>query len=64
MLDVVVVRENDSPARGGHAAENLATLRRMAMNPLSRDKTKKRGIKGRQLNATRNHACLPRLLDF
>ena len=35
-----VVREDDSRTRTGHAAENLATLRRMAMNLLNRDKTK------------------------
>ncbi len=34
------------------------------MNLLNRDKTKKRGIKGKQLNATWDHAYLLRLLDF
>ncbi len=63
VLDVVM-REDDSRTRTGHAAENLATLRRMAMNLLNRDKTKKRGIKGKQLNASWDHAYLLRLLDF
>jgi hypothetical protein len=36
----------------------------MAMNLLNRDKTKKRGIKGKQLNTSWDHAYLPRLLDF
>ena len=63
VLDVVL-REDDSRTRTGHAAENLATLRRMALNLLNRDKTKKRGIKGKQLNASWDHAYLLRLLDF
>jgi len=41
---------------------NLATLRRLALNLLKRDKTKKRGIKGKQLDAGWDHAYLLRLL--
>jgi len=63
VLDVVM-REDDSRTRTGYVAENLATLRRMTMNLLNRDKTKKRGIKGKQLNASWDHAYLLRLLDF
>ena len=63
VLDVVM-REDDNRTRKGHAAENLASLRRMAMNLLNREKTKKRGIKGKQLNASWDHAYLLRLLDF
>jgi predicted transposase YbfD/YdcC len=63
VLDVVM-REHDSRTRTGHAAENLATPRRMAMNLLNRDNTKKCGIKGKQLNASWDHAYLLRLLDF
>jgi len=55
-------REDQSRARAGHAAENLATLRRLALNLLKREKTKKRGIKGKQLNAGWDHAYLLRLL--
>ncbi len=54
--------EDQSRARTGYAAENLATLRRLALNLLKRDKTKKRGIKGKQLNAALDHAYLLRLL--
>jgi len=54
-------RENQSRARAGHAAENPATLRRLAIKLLKREITKKRGIRGKQLKAGRDHACLLRL---
>jgi predicted transposase YbfD/YdcC len=57
-------REDQSRARSGYAAENLATLRRLALNLLKREKAKKRGMKGKQLNASWNHACLLRLLEI
>jgi len=57
-------REDQSRARAGFAAENLATLRRLALNLLKREKTKKRGIKGKQLNASWNHAYLLQLLGI
>ena len=60
----VCFREDQSRARTGHAAENLATLRRLALNLLRREKTKRRGIKGKQLNAGWNHAYLLRLLEL
>lgn len=56
--------EDRSRARTGHAAANLATLRRLALNLLKRDRTKQRGIKGKQLNAAWDHAYLLRLLAF
>jgi predicted transposase YbfD/YdcC len=58
----VCFREDQSRAREGYAAENLATLRRLALNLLKREKTKKRGIKGKQLNASWDHPYLLRLL--
>lgn len=54
--------EDQSRARQGHAAENLATLRRLALNLLKREKTKKRGIRGKMLNASWDHSYLLRLL--
>jgi predicted transposase YbfD/YdcC len=60
----VCFREDQSRARAGYAAENLATLRRLALNLLRREKTKKRGISGKQLNAGWDHAYLLRLLGI
>lgn len=56
--------EDRSRARAGHAAANLATLRRLALNLLQQDRSRKRGIKGKQLNAAWDHAYLLRLLAF
>jgi predicted transposase YbfD/YdcC len=50
VLDVVF-GEDDSRARSGNAAENLAATRRLAVNLLRRDKTCKRSIKGKLLRA-------------
>jgi predicted transposase YbfD/YdcC len=60
----VQMGEDQSRARTGHAAENLATLRRLALNLLKRDKTKRRGLRGKQLNAAWDHDYLLRLLAF
>ncbi len=62
VLDVQM-HEDQSRARAGYAAENLATLRRLALNLLKRETTKRRGIRGKQLNASWDHAYLLRLLD-
>jgi predicted transposase YbfD/YdcC len=61
VLDVCF-REDQSRARAGYAAENLATLRRLALNLLKKENTKKRGIKGKMLNAAWNHPYLLKLL--
>jgi predicted transposase YbfD/YdcC len=63
VLDVQL-REDESRARTGNAPENLATLRRLALNLLKKDQTKKRGIRGKQLNAGWDHAYLLSLLSF
>lgn len=63
VLDVQM-GEDDSRARTGYAAENLATLRRLALNLLKGEKTRKRGIRGKQLNASWDHAYLLRLLGL
>ena len=50
VLDVVF-GEDDSRARSGYAAENLAATRRLAINLLRQDKTCKRSIKGKLMRA-------------
>jgi len=51
-------REDQSCAPEDYAAENLATLRQLALNLLPRDQTKKRGIRGKRLNANWDQAYL------
>ena len=63
VLDVQM-NEDQSRARTGHAPENLATLRRLALNLLRRDQTKSRGIKGKRLSAAWSHDYLLQLLNF
>jgi predicted transposase YbfD/YdcC len=43
--------EGQCRIRAGHAADNMATLRHITLNLLKADKTRKRGIKGKQKNA-------------
>jgi len=50
VLDVVF-GEDQSRARSGYAAENLAATRRLAINLLRRDKTCKRSLKGKLMRA-------------
>ena len=58
----VSFNEDQSRARTGHAAENLALLRRLALNLLKRETTKKRGIRGKQKIAGWDNRYLLRLL--
>jgi len=45
----VVFREDESRVRKGHAPENLAFMRKIALNALRQDKSKKCGTKGKRL---------------
>jgi predicted transposase YbfD/YdcC len=54
--------EDQSRVRKGHAAENFSRIRRIALNLLRRETTKKRGIKGKRLNAAWDHDYLLKLL--
>ncbi len=44
-------REDESRVRIGHAAENLALVRKLALNLLKKEKTSKSGIKAKRLQA-------------
>lgn len=61
VLDVSFA-EDQARQRKDHSAENFSRLRRMALNLLQREKTKKRGIKGKRLNAAWDHNYLLKLL--
>lgn len=60
----VTFGEDQCRVRAGHAAENLNILRHITLNLLKRDTTKKRGIKGKQKNASWDHSYLLSLLAF
>ena len=55
-------REDESRVRAGHGDENLAVMRRIALNLLKRDKTVKVGIRSKRLKAGRNDRYLLKLL--
>jgi predicted transposase YbfD/YdcC len=60
VLDVQL-DEDQCRVRSGYAAENLATLRKIALNLLRKD-PKRRSIRGKQLDASWDHAYLQALL--
>jgi predicted transposase YbfD/YdcC len=56
--------EDLSRKRAGHAAHNFSMLNRIALNILKQDKSSKRGIKGKRLNAAWDHPYLLKLLGI
>ena len=61
VLDVVF-HEDDARVRVGHAAENFATVRRLANNLLQRERTVKRGVKTKRLKAALDERYLLKVL--
>ena len=61
VLDVAF-REDDARARKGHAAANLATVRKLALNLLKQETSAKRGIKTKRLRAGWDHRYLLKIL--
>lgn len=62
VLDVAF-REDDSRVRQGHADQNLAVLRQIALNLLKQEKTAKGGIKAKRLQAGWNEDYLVKVLS-
>jgi predicted transposase YbfD/YdcC len=62
VLDVAL-KEDQSRVRKGHAAENLAVLRHIALNLLKQEKTAKGGIRAKQLQAAWNNDYLLKVLQ-
>jgi hypothetical protein len=50
--------EDLSRKRSGHSAQNFSLLNRMALDMRKQEKTSKRGIKGKRLNAAWDHPYL------
>jgi predicted transposase YbfD/YdcC len=61
VLDIAF-REDESRIRQGHADQNLAVLRRLALNLLRQETTAKVGIKAKRLKAGWDHAYLAKVL--
>jgi predicted transposase YbfD/YdcC len=61
VLDIAF-REDESRVRQGHADQNLALLRRLALNLLRQESTAKIGIKAKRLKAGWDHAYLLKIL--
>jgi len=60
----VSFREDLNRTRAGHSAQNLATVRRIALNLLSQEKTQKKGISCKRKTAGWNHQYLLKILKI
>lgn len=61
VLDVVF-REDESRIRIGHAAENFALVRRMALGLIKKESTSKASLKGKRFSAALSDAYLEKIL--
>ena len=61
VLDVAF-NEDQSRIRIGYAAENMNTIRKIALNTVKNNKTSKRGVKGKRKQAAWNNSYLEELL--
>jgi predicted transposase YbfD/YdcC len=62
ILDVVM-REDDCRVREGEGGENLAIIRRLALNLLQQEKSLKRGVKTKRLKAALDENYLLKILN-
>jgi hypothetical protein len=62
-LDVALA-EDDCPIHSGHASENLALLRKMSLNLLSREQTTKMGVGNKRLKAAWDNDYLALVLGI
>ncbi|MCJ7775931.1 MAG: ISAs1 family transposase [Desulfobulbaceae bacterium] len=58
----MVFREDENRARKGHTQENFAMMRKIALNVLRKEKTKKCGAKGKRLICAMDHDYLLKVL--
>ena len=58
----VSFKEDLNRARAGHSAHNLSTVRRIALNLLTHEKSNKRGIAAKRKTAGWNHKYLMKVL--
>jgi predicted transposase YbfD/YdcC len=63
VLDIAF-REDESRVRHGLADQNLAVLRRLALNLLRQETTAKVGVKAKRLKAGWDHTYLRRVLSL
>jgi hypothetical protein len=55
-------REDDCRVRKGHAPENLALLRHIAVNAIKQEKSAKLGVKNKRLKAGWDNSYLAKIL--
>lgn len=58
----VAFNEDQARIRIGYAAENMATIRKIALNTVKKNKTSKRGVKGKRKQAAWDNSYLEELL--